>query len=232
MRTKFFLLFFIFFSSHLLKAQIVEYGLNLNYHLNKLIVKNEWANDIFLREATAGSGYGFGLYFFQREPKDYNKRGLDLKYGFLADMDACICKSNLNIAITRPNGLPRLSDLSYKMYRIDISPKLTIHQRRIGIGLGPKISRLTYVGYTTNKSDDTFSATSDFFTMSYGAEAVFFYDAGGVKLSFKYNRQLTTFQKAIVRRPTEIGNRQLLFTLSFRIIDKSKGLNHDSIIWN
>lgn len=213
-------------------AQIIEYGLNFNYLSNKLIVKEDWASDIFMREAAAGSGYGLGFYFFQREPKDYNKRGLDLKYGFLIEGDGCICTSNINIAIKTPNSLPSLSDLKFRMYRLDFSPKLTVHQRRFGLGLGPKITRITYAEYSTNRSDDTFSATADFYTMSYGFESSFFYDAGGIKLSLRYARQLTSFKKAIVRRPTDIGNRQFMLSLSFKLIDKSKGINHDSIIWD
>lgn len=226
------LLIFSFCMVHQLNAQIIEYGVNVNYHANKLIVNDSWADDVFMREAPVGSGLGVGLYFSKREPKTFNVNGLDLKFGYLIEADGCICNSNIKVAITRPEGLPNIFELNYRMYRFDFSPKLTIHQRRFGFGFGPKVSRVTFVSFTTNQSDDSFSATRDFPAMSYGVEASVFYDFGGIKVSGRYNRQLTTFQKAILGRPTEINNRQMMLSLSFRLLDRSKGLNHDSIFWD
>lgn len=215
------------------KAQLYNWGVHVAYNQTKLVPEKNFISDrYFLREGRGVPGFSIGANYSVGPPKEQERRGFNLKPIVLLEASLCRCGGNLSAAETLRNGSKTLSNLTYLFYRATYSAKLVLQYKKVQFMLGPTLSNIFYAGYRIDQRSGLISATNDVSFYGYGYELGFGIDFNRFVLSARYNSTLSDYIKRYqgVTAVSKISQTRVM--VSYRLFQRHKGANWDSIIWD
>jgi len=229
------LLFLLLFFSLVLSSTAQRYksGVFVAGGIARMTLSENKLNDeVFVRQGNPFPTFSLGLMGYVTKSRDQPSRWFNTSKGVLLEGSLCRCGGNIQVTTTLPTGDKTFDELKYIQYQLNISPKLMLGVGNVQFLLGPNISANLYSGVEVVKDNVIKSAKSQFNPIAVGLEGGVGVDFGEFLFSTRYRGYITSYGQETTLIPTEFGNAQLLFVLSWFYIDRNIEKNRGSIFWD
>lgn len=214
-------------------SQLIRTGLHIGGGGSRLTLNQNKLNDqVFVRQGPVFPVGSFGIQTVLSGPKDQESRRFTLKKELLFEASLCRCGGRIELTTTLPNGGKTFNELTYVQYQGNYSVKAMVGTKNFRFMLGPNISSNFYSGVQLGGAETNRSAKSQFNPIAIGYEVGVGVWVSKVFLSSRYRSYITNYGQKSSLIPTEYGNSQLLFVLSYFYIEKHRPKNHSSIFWD
>ena len=214
-------------------AQMVKMGFHGAIGGARMTLSENTLNDqVFVRQGPLMPTVTFGIQSLITKSRDYPSRWLQWNKSVLFEANLCRCGGNIDLITTLPSGSKTFDGLRYIQYQGNFSAKILLGLNKLQFLIGPNISSNFYSGVQLNGSDEHKSAKSQFNPIAIGYEGGVGIFAGKLLTTLRFRGYFSKYGKETTLIPTEFGNTQIMFMISYFVRERNREKNHDSIFWD
>ncbi len=221
-----------FFLVNTALAQSYKAGMFIGGGFARMTVdKNELSDEVSIYKGTPFPTATFGVMAYLSKSRDQPSMWMTIEKSILFEASLCRCGGSVQLSTTLPTGDKTYDELNYVQYQGNFSPKILLGLNKLHFLVGPNLSANFYSGVEVVKDQLTRSAKGQFNPMAIGYELGLGSSFGSFLLSGRYRNYFTAYGKESALIPTELGNSQFYFALSYFFWNRNIEKNSRSIFW-